>query len=227
MNSPKKTIAIVGCGSLGSHIAESIIRGGVADLILIDHDKVKQQDLSTHPFFTSDVGAHKATSLAVHLYLASSINCKTHTCYLTADNCAELLRGADLIVNTLEDDESTSVIQEYANSKAIPIMHVKVNPSYGKYNFGYGLIMWQNPHLRPLTLSEKQKTAPRSRNLILITATISFDVILEFLETQKKEEYYIGLGDKRTISLTSIITKKPTPKRSRKTRVGSHLPIKE
>ncbi len=63
----RKTVAIAGCGGLGSNAAVALVRAGVGRLILIDHDVVEASNLNRQHFFLDDIGRPKTEALAAHL----------------------------------------------------------------------------------------------------------------------------------------------------------------
>ncbi len=62
-----KRVLILGCGALGSHIAESITRASPAKLVLVDNDNVSAGVLVRQAFCANDVGFTKSNALAVRL----------------------------------------------------------------------------------------------------------------------------------------------------------------
>ena len=62
-----KHIAIVGCGSIGSTVADIATRTGVGTLTLIDPDPVSAENIGRHVLTTRDIGQHKVDALASHL----------------------------------------------------------------------------------------------------------------------------------------------------------------
>lgn len=60
-------IALIGCGALGSSIAELLIRGGIKDLLLIDHDIIYAENLVRHTLSGQNIGENKALALAEKL----------------------------------------------------------------------------------------------------------------------------------------------------------------
>jgi sulfur carrier protein ThiS adenylyltransferase len=63
----RKTVAVAGCGGLGSNAAVALVRSGVGRLILIDHDRVEASNLNRQHFFVDDIGRPKVEALADHL----------------------------------------------------------------------------------------------------------------------------------------------------------------
>ena len=59
-----RTVAIWGCGALGSHIAEHLARCGVGKLVLRDSKRVKPGILARQQFDEADIGASKAHALS-------------------------------------------------------------------------------------------------------------------------------------------------------------------
>jgi hypothetical protein len=60
-------IALIGCGALGSVLAELLVRGGVADILLIDHELLTVGNLVRHTLDGHDIGKNKANALAQRL----------------------------------------------------------------------------------------------------------------------------------------------------------------
>ena len=62
-----KRIAIWGCGAIGTHVAESVVRAGAARVELVDHGVVVPGLLVRQGFEDSDIGRWKAEALADQL----------------------------------------------------------------------------------------------------------------------------------------------------------------
>ncbi len=60
-------VLIVGCGSVGSYMAEKLIRAGVGAMTLIDPDEVEPHNLTRTTYKYDDVGTLKVEALSVHL----------------------------------------------------------------------------------------------------------------------------------------------------------------
>lgn len=63
----QQTVAVAGCGGLGSNVAVLLARAGIGRLILIDHDVVEPSNLNRQHFFLDDLGQLKVEALAAHL----------------------------------------------------------------------------------------------------------------------------------------------------------------
>lgn len=60
-------VVAVGCGSVGSRIAEFLVLSGVGHLTLIDDDVLTSENVFRHLLGGADIGKRKATALAAHL----------------------------------------------------------------------------------------------------------------------------------------------------------------
>lgn len=68
-----RRVAIVGCGALGSVVAELLVRGGVSDLLLIDDDVIAVGNLVRHTLSGQEIGQNKAEALARRLATSSPL----------------------------------------------------------------------------------------------------------------------------------------------------------
>lgn len=85
-----KKVVILGCGAVGSAIAEILVRAGVLDITLIDHKKLTTQNINRHLFANSnDIDKYKPVALADYL---SKINNKLKSRIY----CEMLLPSTDL-----------------------------------------------------------------------------------------------------------------------------------
>lgn len=62
-----KTVTLIGCGSIGSSVAELLTRAGVGGLTLIDPEPLSWANIGRHALGASSVGQNKAKALAASL----------------------------------------------------------------------------------------------------------------------------------------------------------------
>jgi hypothetical protein len=97
------SVAVVGCGALGSVVALALVRAGVGFLRLIDRDVPERSNLPRQVLFDeADVaaGLPKAVAAARHLTaINSAATIEPVVADLTAANVADLLGGVDVIVD--------------------------------------------------------------------------------------------------------------------------------
>jgi molybdopterin/thiamine biosynthesis adenylyltransferase len=85
-----KKVVILGCGSVGSSIAEILVRAGILDITLVDYKKITEQNLARHLFAsTNHIGMYKAVALANFCReINANLNVRIH--------CEMLLPNTDL-----------------------------------------------------------------------------------------------------------------------------------
>jgi molybdopterin/thiamine biosynthesis adenylyltransferase len=132
------TVAIVGCGALGSFHAGAMARAGVGRLILIDRDYLESSNLQRQWLYEeADVqrGLPKAAAATAHVHaINSACVVDTRIADLTASNAEELLEGATVILDGCDNFETRYLINDYAVSRGIPWV-------YGGAVGAYGIVM--------------------------------------------------------------------------------------
>lgn len=93
--SSSQRIGIIGCGSIGSHIAKTLVDFGVDRLLLIDKEKLTFGNVARHLCGANDVGNYKVRS--VHQKLASHFPHLEVTTY--EYDVLRLLRDYELVLN--------------------------------------------------------------------------------------------------------------------------------
>ncbi|MBI5398934.1 HesA/MoeB/ThiF family protein [Candidatus Woesearchaeota archaeon] len=120
-NIRKSSVAIVGCGALGSVAAELLCRSGVGELMLIDHDIVERTNLQRQSLYTEqDVDKPKVEALAKHLReINSDVTITAKPLHLAASSIM-LLDNVDCIIDGTDDVDTRLIINEYAKKTDTP-----------------------------------------------------------------------------------------------------------
>jgi sulfur carrier protein ThiS adenylyltransferase len=101
------TVAVAGCGGLGSNAAVALTRAGVGTLILLDHDVVEASNLNRQYFFQADIGRPKVEALADHLWAINpDLQLELLRQTLTPELVPTLFAAADLLVEAFDRAES-------------------------------------------------------------------------------------------------------------------------
>ncbi len=118
-------ITVVGTGGLGSPVLYYLAAAGVGKLRFIDGDKVDISNLNRQILFSEeDIGAYKAQRAAEKITaLNSEIELEYVTDILTAENIETLIPDSDVIVDCLDNFSTRFVLNKYAVSRTIPLVH--------------------------------------------------------------------------------------------------------
>ena len=111
-----RKILILGAGSLGSAVAELLVRGGSADLTICDGDVLQQGNLARHSLRIQDVGRNKAHALADRLQWTSAhVRVGAVPSYfpdLTPEQIDQV-SGCDLVVDCTAEESALSAIETH------------------------------------------------------------------------------------------------------------------
>ena len=121
----ESTVAIVGCGALGSCIADLLCRAGVGRLRIIDRDLVETTNLQRQTLYAeSDVGTPKATAAAARLnQINSSIAIEPIAVDLNSSNIRRHLEDCDVVVDGLDNFETRYLLNDYAVFNHVPYVY--------------------------------------------------------------------------------------------------------
>lgn len=129
-----KRIAIVGAGSIGSKIADSLVRSGISHLTIVDGDILLPGNLERHVLDWRDVGFRKVDGIKRHLHhilpgadiniVDQNLNwqrsARTHASQI------ERISNCDLIVDATGDAATALFLGAIATENKLPFVSVEV-----------------------------------------------------------------------------------------------------
>jgi molybdopterin/thiamine biosynthesis adenylyltransferase len=116
-----KNVVIVGVGALGSHVVQFL--RNEANLKVIDFDRIEQKNVLSQFHARNSVGKSKVQALqqAMSFLWGTKIDVVPHK--LVAGNVTQLLGGADLIIDCLDNGEARRLVQDYSRETKVPCVH--------------------------------------------------------------------------------------------------------
>ncbi len=181
-------LAICGVGALGSHLADSLVKMGAAQLLLVDKDKVESRNLGTQIFGLDDVGSSKVEALRNRLFSDTSHEVQIINKELNEKNVAKLLGKPQLVIDVFDNSASRKVLQDYCLSELIDCLHAGVNDQYGE-------IVWNEKYAVPSDVGLDVCDYPLSRTLVLLVVAATAETIMQYLISGEKNNYSMTLGD--------------------------------
>lgn len=110
------TVLVVGCGALGSHLANYMARVGVGALRLVDHDVVEPSNLPRQLLFDEHDAARrvpKARAAAARLArINSQLSLDARVAQADRRNIEDLLEGADVVLDGTDNMHTRYVIND-------------------------------------------------------------------------------------------------------------------
>ncbi|WP_026735479.1 ThiF family adenylyltransferase [Fischerella sp. PCC 9605] len=181
-------VTICGAGALGANLTENLARSGFGKLRVIDRDRIEERNLSTQPYYRSDVGAYKAKILTNTLYRALGIAVDGRPKELTPGNADLLLTGSALVIDTFDNSSSRQAVFDYCANSQIPCLHVGLASDYAE-------IIWNPIYRVPSPANDDVCDYPLARNLVMLTVAVACEVIITFVATGEQQSFTVTLAD--------------------------------
>jgi len=127
---------LIGCGALGSVIAETLVRAGVGLLRIVDRDFVELSNLQRQVLFDeNDVAEHLPKVVAASRKLKAinrDVVIEPLVLDVTHTNILELITGADVILDGTDHFEIRFLINDASLESGIPWIHAGCVGSHGQ-----------------------------------------------------------------------------------------------
>lgn len=118
---------IVGCGALGTMIADTLARAGLGELTIVDRDTVEPTNLQRQVLFDEqDVAQRIPKAEAARLKLGrinSDVTVHAHVDDFNHRNAERLAEGADLILDGLDNFETRYLLNDLAVRLGLPYLY--------------------------------------------------------------------------------------------------------
>jgi molybdopterin/thiamine biosynthesis adenylyltransferase len=181
-------VTVCGAGALGANIVESLARTGFGRLRVIDRDRVEERNLSTQPYYRSDVGAFKAKILANMLYRVLGVTLDARPEELSAGNARKLLAGSRVVIDTFDNSGARQAVKETCEAANIPCLHAGLAADYAE-------VIWNDRYRVPSPTNDDVCDYPLARNLVTFTVAVACEVLISFIATGEQRSYTLTLGD--------------------------------
>ena len=132
-------VAVVGLGGLGGPVVEILARLGVGAMTLIDGDDFEETNLNRQLYCTGpNLGAPKALSAGRRLGRVNpAVEARLERRRLTAQNADDLLAGAHLAMDCLDNLPDRFVLEAAARRSNIPLVSAAVGGASGQLTVVY------------------------------------------------------------------------------------------
>jgi molybdopterin/thiamine biosynthesis adenylyltransferase len=142
----KGSVLVVGCGALGSVLAETMARAGVGSLTIVDRDFVEETNLQRQSLFDEDDAARglpKAVAAEAKLRrINSEVRLRALVADVDAETAPDLIRGADLVLDGTDNFETRFLVNDLCVKLGVPWV-------YGACVSSYGLALLVRPGTTP------------------------------------------------------------------------------
>lgn len=120
----KKMVVVFGAGSVGSYLADQLVRSGIRRLTIVDHDRVEAANLSRTCYSTRDIGSLKTEALRRHLLNVNpraSIDTRSSKLQdIGFSGLKQIIEDADLLIGATDEPAAQRAINRMAYPLGTP-----------------------------------------------------------------------------------------------------------
>jgi molybdopterin/thiamine biosynthesis adenylyltransferase len=128
-------VTVIGVGALGSHVV-LFLRNEATTIKCIDFDRVESKNVLSQFHSKSHIGKSKVESLKQTMQFLYGVKVEVVPHRLTSDN-TNVLSGADLLIDCLDNAPSRALVQQYALEWKVPCLHGALAT-----DAGFGRAVW-------------------------------------------------------------------------------------
>ncbi|MCK9150484.1 ThiF family adenylyltransferase [Methanobacterium alcaliphilum] len=130
--SSMKTL-IIGCGAIGSSIAELLVRAGVNNITVMDNDKLEIGNLSRHILGLNQIGNFKSKETANNLNETNPhANVKYSENFKFSKDCIDKIEKYNLIVDCTGEDMVLNELEKYEFSEEKIFVSISIGFAAGR-----------------------------------------------------------------------------------------------
>lgn len=128
------TVVVIGAGGIGSPVIQYLAAAGIGVLRVIDDDVVDLSNLQRQTLFgDADIGTPKVTAAAAAVArLNPGVQVDPVQTRITAANAADLLAGADVVVDGCDNFATRLAVADAAATARIPLVSAAVGQFEGQ-----------------------------------------------------------------------------------------------
>ena len=127
-------VFVAGCGGLGGYVIEELGRLGIGHITAVDGDVFEESNLNRQLLSTvALLGKSKAeTAKQRMLEVNPDVEVTPIHIMIDDDNCPELIRGHDLVIDALDNMGTRKVLERACEKEGIPMVHGAIAGWYGQ-----------------------------------------------------------------------------------------------
>jgi molybdopterin/thiamine biosynthesis adenylyltransferase len=120
---------VAGVGGMGGVAAEALVRMGIGTLTIVDHDNYELSNVNRQIHCTEKtIGRPKVDVVGERLIeINSGLKLHKHH-FLSEENVGEIVNGADILINGMDDIKASITLERCARSKRVTIVDAWITP---------------------------------------------------------------------------------------------------
>jgi len=187
------SVAVIGCGGLGTHIADNLSRAGVGRLKLVDHDHVELNNLQRQTLFDEQDAAAALPKVEAAARKLRTINSQVRIEPLAIEvgtaNVEGIVGDVDVVLDGCDNFDTRYLVNDACVKLGVPWV-------YGGAVASYGMTMTVIPGKTPCLRCVFPEMPPRESAVTCTTAGIlvSTVAIIAALECSEAMKLLLGQG---------------------------------
>lgn len=131
----RASVLVLGCGALGGHAAQSLVRSGIGRVVLVDRDVVDVSNLPRQVLFDERHARERTLKVAAAAETLARVGgpskIETHARHVDAESIDEIARGVDLVVDGTDNLATRYLVNDWCVERALPWIYAGVVGSGG------------------------------------------------------------------------------------------------
>jgi molybdopterin/thiamine biosynthesis adenylyltransferase len=127
-------VSLIGLGGIGSPALQYLAAAGIGTLTLIDNDRVEASNLQRQTIYReADLGLAKVTAGGAWVRgFDAAIEVRERAQRITSDNAAEVIHGADLVLDGCDNFATRLAVSDACVASRIPLLSAAVGRFQGQ-----------------------------------------------------------------------------------------------
>lgn len=124
-----KAVAVVGCGSVGSYIADELCRAGIRKFVLVDPDVIEWPNLTRTVYGQEDVGSFKVEALGRHLkriFFDTVIYPYPVELQALRPKIRDVFADVQLVIAAVDDPRANGILDRFCYALEIPSLFIGI-----------------------------------------------------------------------------------------------------
>lgn len=131
----RASVLVLGCGALGGHAAQSLVRSGVGRVVLADRDVVDVTNLPRQVLFDERHARERTLKVAAAAETLARIGgpsrIETHARHVDAESIEAIARGVDLVLDGTDNLATRYLVNDWCVERELPWIYAGVVGSGG------------------------------------------------------------------------------------------------
>jgi adenylyltransferase/sulfurtransferase len=183
----KSRVALIGCGGLGSIIANSLVRAGVGFIRIVDKDRLEASNLQRQILYDEKDLESMLPKAKIAGEKLKAVNSEVTIEALAEEanekNIMEIVRDVDLVMDGTDNLKTRFLINKACVQNKIPWIYASVAGSYGMV---FNIIPGKTPCLRCIfDDADLDKLAETSSNVGILNTAVSVIASIQSTEAIK------------------------------------------